>query len=434
MPLSCHLMLTAGPRAALGLLSPSDRAIERGDPFTTAFGVWGALTCRAGFVVADAAELPDGIEDYVERLVAPYFEAIAEWYTALRVGQTGGTLQDDRRPPSRRPVLRDLPQPRAPAPPRRVGGIADRARARRSSCARARRCRPTSSRPPARPGSRPTSRTASRSRTSRSATSWRARDPAALATHPGATGLHARRAGHRAARGRAAALEHPGLAAAVPARHGPGHDAAGGLTAVRAAGRAQWSSAISFSVSFSMGLPRMIMPRTWSVVTSALFTMPTIRAVVHDRDPVREVEDIVDVVADEEDADAFALQLADEVAHLRGLGRPEGRGGLVHDEDARVEVDRPGDRHGLTLAAGERHDRLGEVREVGVEAPMTLRVAFSMAPSSSVPEARRCSRARGRRCPAPRCCRPGRASGRSSRSGGSSRHACCGWPGPGRRR
>ena len=40
---------------------------------------------------------------------------------------------------------------------------------------------------------------------------------------------------------------------------------------------AQWSSAISFSVSFSMGLPRMIMPRTSSVVTSALLTMPTIR-------------------------------------------------------------------------------------------------------------------------------------------------------------
>ena len=29
-PLSCHLMLTAGPRATLGLLSPGDRPIERG--------------------------------------------------------------------------------------------------------------------------------------------------------------------------------------------------------------------------------------------------------------------------------------------------------------------------------------------------------------------------------------------------------------------
>ncbi len=93
-PLSCHLMLTAGPRARFGLLSPGDRAIERGDPLTVAFGIWGALNCRAGFVAEDASELPDGIADYVERLVAPYFEAVAEWYGALHVGQVGGALQE----------------------------------------------------------------------------------------------------------------------------------------------------------------------------------------------------------------------------------------------------------------------------------------------------------------------------------------------------
>ncbi|HET7031335.1 MAG TPA: M24 family metallopeptidase [Candidatus Limnocylindrales bacterium] len=93
-PLSCHLMLTAGPRASLGLLSPGDRPIERGDRFTVAFGIWGALTCRAGFVVEDGKELPDGISDYVERLVGPYVAAIAEWYGALRVGITGGVLHE----------------------------------------------------------------------------------------------------------------------------------------------------------------------------------------------------------------------------------------------------------------------------------------------------------------------------------------------------
>jgi hypothetical protein len=92
-PLSCHLMLTAGPRARYGLLSPGDRPIERGDPFTIAFGIWGALNCRAGFVVDDGSELPDEAKDYVDRLVAPYFETVAEWYGALRVGQVGGALQ-----------------------------------------------------------------------------------------------------------------------------------------------------------------------------------------------------------------------------------------------------------------------------------------------------------------------------------------------------
>ena len=93
-PLSCHLMLTAGPRATLGLLSPGDRPIERGDRFTVAFGIWGALNCRAGFVVEDAPELPDGIRDYVDRLVGPYFAAVAAWYGALRIGIAGGVLHE----------------------------------------------------------------------------------------------------------------------------------------------------------------------------------------------------------------------------------------------------------------------------------------------------------------------------------------------------
>ena len=93
-PLSCHLMLTAGPRARFGLLGPGDRPIERGDPFTVAFGIWGALNCRAGFVVEDASELPPDIGDYVERLVVPYFAAIAEWYEALHVGQRAGVLHE----------------------------------------------------------------------------------------------------------------------------------------------------------------------------------------------------------------------------------------------------------------------------------------------------------------------------------------------------
>ena len=93
-PLSCHLMLTSGDRATLGLLSPSSRHIERGDRFTTAYGVWGALNCRAGFVVEDGRELPASITDYVDRLVAPYFAAIVEWYEALHVGQTGGVLHE----------------------------------------------------------------------------------------------------------------------------------------------------------------------------------------------------------------------------------------------------------------------------------------------------------------------------------------------------
>jgi hypothetical protein len=94
IPLSCHLMLSSGPRARMGLPSPSSRRIEEGDPFTTAYGIWGALNCRAGFVVRDENGLPENIRDYVERLVAPYFRAIVDWYRTIGIGVTGGELYD----------------------------------------------------------------------------------------------------------------------------------------------------------------------------------------------------------------------------------------------------------------------------------------------------------------------------------------------------
>ncbi len=94
IPLSCHLMLSAGPRARMGLPSPSSRRIEEGDRFTTAYGVWGALNCRAGFVVRDERGLPEAIRDYVEKLVAPYFRAIVDWYRTIGIGARGSELYD----------------------------------------------------------------------------------------------------------------------------------------------------------------------------------------------------------------------------------------------------------------------------------------------------------------------------------------------------
>jgi len=94
LPLSCHPMLSTGPRAAFGLPSPSAKIIARGDPMTMACGLQGGLTARAGFVVADASELPPGIQDYVEKLAAPYFAAVVEWYETIGIGVTGGALYD----------------------------------------------------------------------------------------------------------------------------------------------------------------------------------------------------------------------------------------------------------------------------------------------------------------------------------------------------
>ena len=92
LPLSCHVMLASGKRATLGLASPSDQEIERAKPFVAAIGLWGALTCRAGWMVADESELPDDASDYIERLAKPYFACVAEWYETISLGLSGGEL------------------------------------------------------------------------------------------------------------------------------------------------------------------------------------------------------------------------------------------------------------------------------------------------------------------------------------------------------
>lgn len=92
LPFSAHLMLSGGPRARYGLPSPSLRRLDHGDPMTMAVALQGSLTARAGFLVAEAAELPAAIGDYVERLAAPYFRAVVGWYEALRIGAPAGDL------------------------------------------------------------------------------------------------------------------------------------------------------------------------------------------------------------------------------------------------------------------------------------------------------------------------------------------------------
>jgi hypothetical protein len=52
------------------------------------------LICRAGFVAGSEKELPTDIRDYLDKLVKPYFAAIAEWYAAIGIGVPGGALYD----------------------------------------------------------------------------------------------------------------------------------------------------------------------------------------------------------------------------------------------------------------------------------------------------------------------------------------------------
>jgi hypothetical protein len=99
LPFSYHPVVFSGERTRLGLASPSSRVIQEGDPLFAALGYWGSNNARAGFLVESAQALPSGIRDYVDKLVAPYFLAVTEWYERIGIGVSGGELFDiiDRR-------------------------------------------------------------------------------------------------------------------------------------------------------------------------------------------------------------------------------------------------------------------------------------------------------------------------------------------------
>ncbi|MFZ1813008.1 MAG: aminopeptidase P family N-terminal domain-containing protein [Rhizobiaceae bacterium] len=92
LPLSCHAMFSSGPRAWFGLPSPTSKIVALGEPVTTAYGVQGALNCRAGWLATGPQDLPENARDYLERLAFPYFEAVAWWLGTVAIGVRGGDI------------------------------------------------------------------------------------------------------------------------------------------------------------------------------------------------------------------------------------------------------------------------------------------------------------------------------------------------------
>jgi hypothetical protein len=92
LPLCCHPMVSAGEKAKMGLASPSDRRIERGEPITAAFGVWGSLTARAGMVAEGPEELNADLREFYPRFATSYYRALQTWYEALELGRPGGAV------------------------------------------------------------------------------------------------------------------------------------------------------------------------------------------------------------------------------------------------------------------------------------------------------------------------------------------------------
>ena len=92
LPLSCHAMVSFGDKARRGLSSPSARRAALGDTFTMAFGLKGALSCRAGAIAHGPHELAPDLRDVYPAVSANYFDVVAAWYAHVRVGALAGDV------------------------------------------------------------------------------------------------------------------------------------------------------------------------------------------------------------------------------------------------------------------------------------------------------------------------------------------------------
>lgn len=91
VPLGCHMTLKCGANRA-SLASACGERVERGGRLSCGICYWGANCCRCGWVAESEADLPEAARAYVEEFAGPYFEAMAAWFAALKIGATGGEL------------------------------------------------------------------------------------------------------------------------------------------------------------------------------------------------------------------------------------------------------------------------------------------------------------------------------------------------------
>ena len=93
-PIPATPMLSTGEKAKYGLSSPSANKVKTGDAFTAAFGIWGALSCRAAMVAEKPEQLDKKIAEFYEKFWRNYFQCVVAWYESLGIGTTGGEVYE----------------------------------------------------------------------------------------------------------------------------------------------------------------------------------------------------------------------------------------------------------------------------------------------------------------------------------------------------
>ena len=92
LPYGCHPTFACG--SAQGMSGPTGRTLRRGEPVSFNICHWGSNTCRAGWLAASAADLPEAARDYLDAFAYPYVGAMSLWCAMMTPGRSGGEVWD----------------------------------------------------------------------------------------------------------------------------------------------------------------------------------------------------------------------------------------------------------------------------------------------------------------------------------------------------
>jgi hypothetical protein len=89
-PLGAHPSVKTEATRHCSLVSPTGTVIRRGQPLSMGICYWGGNSCRAGWAVSSARQLPLEARGYIDQFAGPYFALMAAWIGALKLGALGG--------------------------------------------------------------------------------------------------------------------------------------------------------------------------------------------------------------------------------------------------------------------------------------------------------------------------------------------------------
>ncbi len=93
-PLTVTTICAAGERFTDAVVFPRNKELKLGDKMSITLGLRGGLTSRAAYVVEKGEQLPEAVQDYMEKAVIPYYKAAVTWYETVGLGTVCGELYD----------------------------------------------------------------------------------------------------------------------------------------------------------------------------------------------------------------------------------------------------------------------------------------------------------------------------------------------------